>query len=89
MNATKWNNLIPNIKMTDDMKKEMEEADEYLAKLDEATKKAASFLNKEFQSVPASTWENALNNPDAVQFTDSNKEARFVAAQKWIATQVR
>jgi hypothetical protein len=89
MNATKWTNLIPNIKMTDDMKAEAQEADEYLAKLEEATKKAASFLSKEFESIPAKTWENALNNPDAVKFTDSKRKERFTAAQNWIGEQVR
>lgn len=66
---------------------EKQEAAEFLQRYEAAIEKAAGFLNREFPQVPTSTWKNALENPDMVQFTDEKKEARFEGAQEWIGTQ--
>ena len=63
------------------------EGDKFLEAYEAAIDKAASFLNREFPTTPKTTWKAALNNPDAVQWTDDHKKARFNAAQKWIGTQ--
>ncbi len=91
MNATKWTNLIKNSPKDENVRKmvhdELDEGKKFLEAYEAAIDKAAGFLNREFPPVPKSTWAAALNNPDAVHFTDSYREARFVAAQQWIKTQ--
>jgi len=92
MNSTKWTNLIPNLSKDEEAvelrRQQAQEADDYLFAYEAAIEKAAGFLNREFPQVPAATWKSALNNPDAVHFTDENRKARFQAAQAWIGTQV-
>ncbi len=63
------------------------DGDDFLEAYEAAIDKAAAFLNQEFPQTPKATWKAALNNPDAVQFSNNRKYARFTAAQQWVDTQ--
>lgn len=93
MNATEWTSLIPKVSKDEEirqmLKDEADEGERFSRAYEDAIDRAAGYLNREFPSVPKATWKAALRNPDAVQFTDSQRESRFRAAQDWIGTQCR
>ncbi len=68
---------------------EKEDGDAFLAKYEEAIKKAAGFLNREFPDVEIARWATVLRNPERAQFTDDSKENRFDAALRWVNEQAK
>lgn len=88
---TNWMNLIPKLAGDENAQQmahdEQEDGAKFLEAYETAVKRAAEYLNREFPAVPVATWRAALDNPDAVHFTDEQRELRFKAAQKWIGTQ--
>jgi len=81
--ASEW------LEMQDNFADEADENEKWLEAQEELVEKAANYLNREFADVPVDTWINALNNPHLAQFTDSKKEGRYDAAQRWIDAELK
>lgn len=80
--ASEW------LEMQNHFADEANETEKWMEAQEDLVARAASYLNREFADVPVVTWANVLNKPYLAQFTDSEKEVRFDAAQKWIGQEL-